>query len=73
MSLIDYLKPVTGMSAQDVRKLLAEKGAEGVNLIDVRQPREYESGHLAGAELIPVSELQRRLKELDPSKPTVAY
>jgi rhodanese-related sulfurtransferase len=39
----------------------------------VRQPEEYERGHLPGAELIPVGELEKRLKELDPSKPTISY
>ncbi len=73
MSLFDYLKPVETMASPDVKRLLDEKGPDGVNLIDVRQPREYESGHLAGAELIPVAELQDRLRDLDKFKPTVAY
>ncbi|MEJ2182557.1 MAG: rhodanese-like domain-containing protein [Nitrospirota bacterium] len=42
-------------------------------LLDVRQPREYEKGHLPGAVLIPLGELRGRLGELDPRKPTVVY
>ncbi len=33
-------------------------------LLDVRQPEEYVDGHIAGAKLIPLGELQRRAKEL---------
>jgi len=73
MSYLDYLKPVRRMSSDAVRRLLDERGAENVNLVDVRQPREYERGHIPGARLIPLAELQERLGELDPDKPTVAY
>lgn len=73
MSYRDYLKPVRGLSADAVRQLLDKRGTENVNLIDVRQPREYERGHIPGARLIPLAELQERLGELDPEKPTVAY
>jgi rhodanese-related sulfurtransferase len=33
-------------------------------LIDVRQPDEFRQGHIAGAKLIPLGELRRRMKEL---------
>ncbi len=33
-------------------------------LLDVRQPEEYREGHIAGATLIPLGELQQRMKEL---------
>ncbi len=33
-------------------------------LLDVRQPEEYREGHISGAKLIPLGELQRRVKEL---------
>ncbi len=33
-------------------------------LLDVREPEEYREGHIAGAKLIPLGELQRRSKEL---------
>ena len=60
-------------SADEVREFLREKNPEDFNLIDVRQPGEYEQGHLPGAQLIPVGELDARAKELDPNKPTVTY
>ena len=33
-------------------------------LLDVRQPEEYRDGHIAGATLIPLGELGRRMQEL---------
>ncbi len=33
-------------------------------LLDVRQPDEFAAGHIAGAQLIPLGELPRRLSEL---------
>jgi len=73
MGILDYFKPVDSMTAEEARRFLKTRGPEGYNLIDVRQPREYERGHLPGAILIPLGELPERLKELDPHKPTIAY
>jgi rhodanese-related sulfurtransferase len=73
MSLLQYFKSVSALSVDEVRELLKEKNIEDVNLIDVRQPREYERGHLPGARLIPVGDINARVQELDPAKPTVAY
>lgn len=33
-------------------------------VLDVRQPEEFRTGHISGAKLIPLNELQRRIKEL---------
>jgi len=33
-------------------------------LLDVRQPEEFRQGHIAGAILIPLGELDRRIKEV---------
>ncbi len=73
MSIIDYFKPVPAMSAEEVREILNRKDPSEYNLVDVRQPREYERGHLPGARLIPVSELPTRARELDPDKMTIVY
>jgi rhodanese-related sulfurtransferase len=73
VSLLNYFKSVSALSADEVRELLKEKNIEDVNLIDVRQPREYERGHLPGARLIPVGDINSRVQELDPAKPTIAY
>ncbi|MEW5743933.1 MAG: rhodanese-like domain-containing protein [Nitrospirota bacterium] len=73
MGILDYFRPVETMTAEEVRKLLKEKRPDEYNLVDVRQPKEYERGHLPGAQLIPVGELPERLGEIDRSKPTIAY
>jgi len=73
MSILDYFKPVPTWSAEKVREFLNQKNSGEYNLVDVRQPDEYEQGHLPGARLIPVGELPNRLAELDPNKPTIVY
>jgi rhodanese-related sulfurtransferase len=73
MGLFDYFKPVSGWTAEEVRAFLKDRPAGTFNLVDVRQPGEYESGHLPGAQLIPVADLENRLGLLDRSKPTITY
>jgi len=73
MPILDYFKSVPTMTAEQVRSFLEDHDPESYNLVDVRQPGEYEEYHLAGARLIPMSELEERLAELDPDKPTIAY
>jgi rhodanese-related sulfurtransferase len=73
MGLTDYFKRNNTMTADEVREFLKKHRPEDYNLVDVRQPQEYEQEHLPGAQLIPVSELPDRLGELDPNKPTIAY
>lgn len=40
-------------------------------IIDVREPFEYEEGHIPAAVLLPLGELPRRLSELDRERETV--
>jgi rhodanese-related sulfurtransferase len=61
------------MSPADVKEFIAEHKPEEFQLLDVRQPKEYEKEHIPGAKLIPVKDLMDRLKELDPAKPTFVY
>ena len=73
MGIADYFKPVMSMSAEEVREFLKDKNPDEYNLIDVRQPKEYERGHIPGARLIPVGDLSDHIEELDPDKPTITY
>lgn len=73
MAIKDYFKPVTSMSAEDIRKFLKENNPEDYNLIDVRLPEEYETWHIPGARLLPLDTIKDHAKELDPGKPTIAY
>ncbi|MFK0264529.1 rhodanese-like domain-containing protein [Streptomyces angustmyceticus] len=44
-----------------------------IQLIDVRNPAEYEAGALPGARNIPLAGLPHRIDELDPARPVVLY
>jgi rhodanese-related sulfurtransferase len=73
MGIADYFKVVSSMTAEEVREFLKDKNLDEYNLVDVRQPIEYERGHIPGARLIPVVELRDHIQELDPDKPTITY
>ena len=53
------------------------KGVIGSNpniiLLDVRMPDEFLSGHISGAWCMPLSELKKRIGELDKSKEVIVY
>ncbi|WAA11437.1 rhodanese-like domain-containing protein [Fervidibacillus halotolerans] len=49
------------------------KGYRKAQLIDVREPNEFESGHILGARNIPLSQLKMRLKEIRADKPVYLY
>lgn len=53
------------INAESAKKLI-EKG--GVKILDVRTPEEFKGGHLKGAVLIPVSEINQRIGELSSVK-----
>ena len=58
---------VRRLTATGLRTLLEHAAsASMLILVDVREPREFDAGHLEGAINIPVTELQRRLKEISP-------
>lgn len=40
-------------------------------VIDVRQPDEFRQGHIAGAKLIPLNEIHKRMKELSQGREIV--
>ena len=73
MDFLDFFKPIPSMSPDEVRRFLAAREPDSYNLVDVRQPGEYEKGHLPGARLIPLPELNGRLDEIDRGKPTIVY
>jgi adenylyltransferase/sulfurtransferase len=56
------------LSAKDLEEKLSE-----VQLIDVREPHEYEINRIPGSVLIPLGELPARVNQLDQTKPIVAY
>ena len=71
--LKQFIEPVESMDA-DKARLYIEQQPEGTfTLLDVRQPKEYDSGHIPGAKLIPLPDLADSLDQLDPEKPVVVY
>lgn len=68
-----FLTPVESFDTDQARKYMADKSLEEFTILDVRQPKEYEAGHIPGAKLVPLPDLTERLNEIDPQKPTMVY
>ena len=57
----------------DVSQLRQQLKAEPVPfLLDVREPWEYQEGHVPGAQLIPLGELEQRVNEVPRDRPILA-
>nr|WP_139365189.1 rhodanese-like domain-containing protein [Litchfieldia alkalitelluris] len=48
-------------------------GYRKAQLIDVREPKEYDGGHILGARNIPLTQLKIRLKEVRQDQPVYLY
>ncbi|MGB7070718.1 MAG: rhodanese-like domain-containing protein [Pyrinomonadaceae bacterium] len=46
---------------------------EDIQLIDVRQPDEYDFAKIAGSKLIPLGEVLKRISEIDENRRTVVH
>ncbi|MGD9016520.1 MAG: rhodanese-like domain-containing protein [Desulfobacterales bacterium] len=68
-----FFTPVQSIDTRRAREMIETTPTEGLTILDVRQPGEYEIGHLPGAHLIPLPDLGDRLDELDAGRPTVVY
>ena len=73
MGLSDLFSKVPLVAAGEVKKRVEESATGDFTLLDVREPAEYESGHLPGAVHIPLSRLADRSGELDRDRPVVTY
>jgi len=73
MKWLQFFKPVASINWEEAHELLSASPKGDVVFLDVRQPNEYSNGHLPGAKLIPVGELDKRLGELSKDKPLVVY
>ena len=59
------------ISAKDLAARL--KVGEDVQIIDVREPHEYETARLEGSKLIPLAQVVSRMSELDESREAVVH
>ena len=61
---------VPGIDVTQLRQRLAAEPAP--YLLDVREPWEYQEGHVPGAHLIPLGELEQRVNEVPRDRPILA-
>jgi rhodanese-related sulfurtransferase len=71
--LRQLIEPVESIDAKKAKDYLSDSEEGSFTLLDVRQPKEYEEGHIPGATLIPLPKLSDSLGRLDKNKPVVVY
>lgn len=49
------------------------KGYRKAQLIDIREPQEFDRGYIRGARNLPLTQMKQRLIELRPDKPVFLY
>jgi len=62
--MIDQGKPFADMSAADTEKFLNQDPLPDAAVLDVRTPSEYMAGHIPGAKLVPLDEIEVRMNEV---------
>jgi hydroxyacylglutathione hydrolase len=60
---------IQDITPQDLHSLMISGNGNKPIILDVREPWEYQQGHLPGALLIPLGQLAGRVKELNSEKP----
>ena len=61
------------MTPEQLRQFIQHRHEKEFALIDVRQPGEYQQGHIPGARLIPLLELIRTMETLPRDKELIFY
>lgn len=56
------------IAIEDFHQVVLDKGTDHVNIVDVRTPEKFASGHIEGALNIPLSQLEDNLDQLDKDK-----
>jgi rhodanese-related sulfurtransferase/rubrerythrin len=57
----------------EAKRLMDAEAVDKYQMLDVRQPKEYEQSHIPGATLIPLSDLIYNLSLLDKNNPVIVY
>lgn len=73
MDLKCFFTEIPEITVDGVRELMMGRRASSWTLIDVRQPEEYEAGHLPGAELIELGRLRDAIDRIPRDDVVVVY
>jgi len=73
MKLACAADKIKTLAPSEVQAILDKDKKGDFLLLDVRQPEEYEAGHIPGAMLIPLGELEARQEELERDKKIITY
>ncbi len=68
-----FLTPVKSINVDQAREYMKKEHPDELTILDVRQPNEYEAGHIPGAKLIPLPDIISRFGEIDSKTATVVY
>ena len=67
MATKDPREPFSRIDVKEAKEMLGD----GAAIVDVREPHEYEAGHVPGATLIPVNSVYARREELPKDKDVI--
>ena len=73
MKMTCAVDEIRGLTANEIKTIFDEDKTGTYLLVDVRQPEEYEAGHIPGAVLISLGELEARQDELDRNRRIITY
>ena len=65
------LSGVATVTVHELRQMLSR--ANPPLLLDVREPDDWQFCRIEGAQLLPMSQIEQRVAELDPTRETVLY
>ncbi|MDX1806503.1 rhodanese-like domain-containing protein [Paenisporosarcina macmurdoensis] len=68
VSALRLKKAVSGLTQEQFIE-----GYRKAQLVDVREPKEFDGGHILGARNIPSSQMRQRVKEIRSDKPVYLY
>jgi rhodanese-related sulfurtransferase len=68
-----FFTPAKSINSTEAKQLLQDHKLTDVQILDVRQPAEYQAGHIAGAMLIPLPRLSDSYDLLAKDKPLLVY
>ncbi len=64
---------ITALDSEKLRRYVEDHSEKDYLLVDVRQPTEYREGHIPGAVLLPLMELETKLFDLPADRDLVFY